>query len=524
MPRRASLALLCAAACLIVVPAARADDYVSAFSLAPANKAAGSHSQVDMHVEFGTDDPVRDLAIHLPPGLLGNPNVVPRCSQADFEARSCPANTRVGTTSADAVAAAVIPATATGDVFNLVPGAGEPARLGVLLSAFGGIGQVPPLPVKVSLRPDGGLDTSITGIPATVGGLPTTIKAMDLHLGGGVAPTFMTAPTGCAPATTRLDATTRSNVTHSGTSTFTPTGCSALAFSPSLRGTIDARGPQGAAAQPTLSTLITIPPDNAAASTTTVTLPKRLGLALPVRAVCSADQAARDACPPASQVGTVTAQTPLLAAPLSGPVYTAQIPGQLLPGLRLALGGLVQLRLTGSLEITGGALVTTFSGIPDVPLASLALTFTAGGPLKVVGDPCTGSLLRAAATLTGHNGATATAPARLKVRSCPPLARAVVHRRSRAFTVDLRKGRDTRALRTVKVTLPVRASHLRATADGRRVTPRGKGRTITLRARGAKQVVLRGRLATITRRAIKLSATRANGRHVTLKLKPKRLR
>lgn len=524
MPRRASLALLCAIACLVLVPAARADDYVSAFSLAPADKAAGSHSQVDMHVQFGTGDPVRDLAIHLPPGLLGNPNVVPRCTQADFQARACPANTRVGTTSADAIASGLIPATATGDVYNLVPGAGEPARLGVLLSAFGGIGQVPPLPVKVSLRPDGGLDTSITGIPATVGGLPTTIKAMDLHLGGSVAPTFMTAPSSCAPATTRLDATTRSNVKHSGTSTFTPTNCGALPFKPALRGTIGARGPQGAVSQPALSTLITIPPGNAAASTTTVTLPKRLGLALPVRSVCSVAQAAADACPASSQVGTVSAVTPLLATPLSGPVYTAQVPGELLPGLRLSLGGLVQLRLTGSLGIGGGVLVTKFTGIPDVPLSSLALTFTAGGPLKVVGDPCTGSLLRAAATLTGHNGATATAPTRLKVLSCPPLAKAVVHRKSRAFTVDVRKGRDTRALRTVAITLPTRARRLRATADGHRVARQRTGRTITLPAGSAKRVVLRGRLTRSSRRALRVSVTRVNGKQATLKLKAKRLR
>jgi hypothetical protein len=523
MPRRASLALLCALACLIVAPAARADDYVQDFSLAPTNKAAGSHSQVDMHVKFGTADPVRDLAIHLPPGLLGNPNVAPRCSQADFQARTCPANTRVGTTSADAVAAGLIPATATGDVYNVVPGAGEPARLGVLLSALAGIGQVPPLPVRVSLRPDGGLDTSITDIPATVAGLPTTITAMDLHLGGAVAPTFMTAPTSCAAATTRLDATTRANVTHSGTASFTPTDCGALPFTPAFSATIDARGPKGAASQPTLSTVITIPPENAAASSTTVTLPKRLGLALPVRSVCSADQAAADACPAASQIGTVTARTPLLATPLSGPVYTSQVPGQLLPGLRLTLGGLVQLRLTGSLDIGSGALVAKFAGIPDVPLAELALTFSGGSPLKVSGDPCTGSLLRATAALTGHNGASVSVPSRLKVRSCPALGRASTHR-SRAFTVDLRKGRDTRGLNTVKVTLPAKASRLRATADGHKVKPRGKGRTITLGTRGAKRVILRGRLAKRTRRAIKVAATRTNGKHVTLKLKPKRLR
>jgi hypothetical protein len=208
MPSRLAAALLCALACSIVAPAAaRADDYVSNFSLAPADASAGRHSQVDMHVDFGTADPVRDLHIHLPPGLVGNPNAVPACSQADFANRACPANTRVGTTSALATATVLlvpVDATATGEVYNVVPDADEPARLGVVLSALAGIGQVPPLPVEVGLRPDGGLDTTIRNIPATVSGLPTVIKSMDLHLGGTTAPTFMTNPTSCSVKTTTL--------------------------------------------------------------------------------------------------------------------------------------------------------------------------------------------------------------------------------------------------------------------------------------------------------------------------------
>ena len=99
MPRHSLAALLCALlACLAVPAAAGADAYVANFSLAPADLAAGRHAQVDMHAEFGSADPVRDLHIHLPPGLVGNPTAVPACSQADFANDNCATNTRVGTT------------------------------------------------------------------------------------------------------------------------------------------------------------------------------------------------------------------------------------------------------------------------------------------------------------------------------------------------------------------------------------------------------------------------------------------
>ena len=78
----------------------------------------------------------RDLAFHLPPGVLGNPAATPKCSEAAFSAirqftNLCPANTVIG--------AAVVHVnepknlndlTLSVPVFNLVPARGEPARFG----------------------------------------------------------------------------------------------------------------------------------------------------------------------------------------------------------------------------------------------------------------------------------------------------------------------------------------------------------------------------------------------------------
>ncbi len=86
----------------------------------------------------------KDLLFDLPPGLIGNPTAVAQCSEVDFaalveETNLCPPSSVVGiaTLVANEPAFAHV-LTKTVPVFNLVPGRGEPARLG-----FEVIGKVP---------------------------------------------------------------------------------------------------------------------------------------------------------------------------------------------------------------------------------------------------------------------------------------------------------------------------------------------------------------------------------------------
>ena len=84
---------------------------------------------------------VRNLHFVLPPGLLGNVNVVPECSTVDFstiapaDVNLCPADSAIGVARVminepnifGGVAIETVP------VFNLVPAPGEPARFGIEL-------------------------------------------------------------------------------------------------------------------------------------------------------------------------------------------------------------------------------------------------------------------------------------------------------------------------------------------------------------------------------------------------------
>ena len=76
---------------------------------------------------------VKDFNAKLPPGLIGNPTAVPRCSLPQFQERTCPPETVVGVAVVRVNEPGVVGlATFTSPVFNLEPSAGEPARFGFL--------------------------------------------------------------------------------------------------------------------------------------------------------------------------------------------------------------------------------------------------------------------------------------------------------------------------------------------------------------------------------------------------------
>ena len=85
----------------------------------------------------------KDVSFRLPPGLIGNPNAVAKCSEVDFaavveEANLCPPSSVVGVATVIAYEPIAQEVVKTVPVFNLVPAQGEPARFG-----FEVIGKIP---------------------------------------------------------------------------------------------------------------------------------------------------------------------------------------------------------------------------------------------------------------------------------------------------------------------------------------------------------------------------------------------
>jgi hypothetical protein len=361
--------LLAAALVLVAAAPAHAD-----FTVEPSTTKAGEHARIDIHADFASTP--KRVALHFPPGLVGNPNAADKCAVATFEAGLCPIGSRVGTATANGLI--------SGPVYNLVPNAGEPARLGISIL----LGLVKNQ-ASISLRPDGGLDSTIAQLDAG----PVGLSSLDLSLDEE----FMTLPTSCIPATTTIEAD------RTASATFTPTDCASVPFAPGVSAALETTRrvvPSGA----TVS--LTLPPGNAHVRRAEIALPVGTTLSPGVAnglEACTAAQFAATACPAASQVGTVSFQTPLLP-PLSGKVYFGD-------GFRLYIvvaGSGVLVKLPGDVKLdpATGQITTVFDDLPQVPFTTFALTFQ-GGAKAVLANPGDCGAKTVGALLTPWSG---TAP------------------------------------------------------------------------------------------------------------------
>jgi hypothetical protein len=529
------------AAAIVVVAALAAPASAAAFgptgaSAAPASAQAGANSNFTVH--FGVDEPSRDLkgfVIHLPPGVVGAATATPLCTQAQFAAKACPANTQVGTTTTTATLLGVpAPLSIPGVLYNLQPAGSEPARLGIRLTPS--VGDEVLLQSIITVRTsDGGLDSSVDGLPNTAGGIPIDVTAVDITLfgtAGNPAKGFMSNPTSCGTATTTIDAFAYDGSKGSGSAAFTPTGCDKLRFAPKLSAVLDGAAEGG---HPALTTVVTQSAGEANARSVEVTLPLGIGAvpAILLRA-CPEATFAKGGCAANAQIGTAKAQTPALAAPLVGPVLLVKPPAMPLPELVLDLHGPISLRLPVTFGFgPGNRLRSTLSGLPDTALSRFTLSLQGGkeGLLANGRDMCTGAP-RVDAVFTAQSGATASASATPELRGCVPAGKATLkglaHKRP---TLVLRwtTGLGPR-LSSVGLTLPktlrTDRRHLRKAltvlAQGHKVAKpslRRTARTLTvggLPKAGASTVELRMR-----RGAVALARKLKTGTQVTLKLSSK---
>jgi hypothetical protein len=437
-PRRL-IGMLIALAALMVVPASAQALTLSGLVASPASTQAGAHSNFHLHMDFAGGQ-VKDLTIGLPPGMVGDPNATPLCTVGQLNADACPTNTRVGSVVANAtVTVAVLPVTlnVSGDLYNVTPQPGEPARFGIVLRPIKGDlcallpaelcalvpNILPPVILQsaVQLRPDFGLNTVINNIPNSTSGLPTTINSQDITLFGtapGTGKAFMRNPTSCKQQTTNFTAVPYSGGSDTGQASFTTTNCGALDFSPTFSAEVGGPGQTGPNRVPTTANT-SIDQDNGEAGlqTAVVAVPSNdlvpnanlLGFA------CAPADFQAGTCLGNSVVGTAVAGSPLLSQPLAGNVMLVSN-GTPVPDIGLDLKGQLHLLLTGSLTLSE---VVTFGGLPDIPISHFALTFTPNpGLLMANRDLCAPPPPLFHADFTGYNGATTSVDSAAVVDGC----------------------------------------------------------------------------------------------------------
>jgi hypothetical protein len=428
-----------AAAVLALPAAAGADVTVSSFSVAPASTAAGANSDVTINEAFtytDTTDSVKKTVLHLPAGLLGNPQATPKCALADFQADTCPDNTQVGEVMVGTLVYTLpsptppLTVNAPGTIYNLVPDSTHPAILGIKVVPGMGAPNIH-LMSPVSLRTSGdfGIESPVDNQPnsTTIGPLTpgVQITSTQLTLYGSrpwMTTPFMSNPTSCKAATTNFDAISyeAADKTATASSTFTPTACDQERFAPKISAVMGGPGSTAKNAHVPFTATITQTAGEAAQLSAAVTLPNSVASAVSaISTLCTSGQLAASACPDAARLGTATIASPLLPTPVQGPVFAILRPGQL-PGIGVEFGGVLPFVLSGSTGLSSGRLQNVFGGLPDVPLTSFSLAIDGGphGLLQATRNLCSGPASSVDAALTGQNGAAVNVSAPVTVQGC----------------------------------------------------------------------------------------------------------
>jgi len=518
------------------------------FRVEPSSKQGGGHPSVTITQSFSYDnttDSVKDAFVRLQPGLLGNPQSAAFCSQQQFQADSCPADSTVGSVQISALAYVLpvlpgVPTTSNGSVYNLRPTGDEPARLGIVVDAAEGLQKLfLQAPVYVRPGPDGyGLESTFADQPRNAG-LPVQITKIVLTFNAqGSKGPFMRMPTSCAEGTSvsRANSWEAAGTFSQKEFKMTPTACEALPFAPKADGAIGAPGVTGIGQFPAVRTTLRFDPEQAALKRAEVILPLSLQPSLPgAQRACSREASNASNCPESSRVGTATIDSPLQAAPVKGPVYIAFNTPAALPGLLILLPAPVSVRLDGAVDSGTFGTRNTFASNPDLPVRSFTLEFEGGRPdalLTIVQDLCAeGTDTTMDVKLTAHNGKQVQFEQELATPGCDPRAKVSIRRRGlrASLVARLRAARKGPGITSFALRLPktLRRGKLRpfVLTGGGRMFPLSRKRLATMPFPGEVRtatVVWRGlRASRRLRRTTRVRLTLKDARDHTTTLNPR---
>jgi hypothetical protein len=385
----------------------------------------------------------RNFRITLPAGLVGNVRSLPQCSLADFYdgirllTNQCPDDTAIGVAATTLVEKSTVKFTRlAAPLFNLTPGVGEPARLGL---TAGGVSVV----IDTEVDPDDKYRVigtvrnttqlaQILSSTVTIWGTPGDPAHnaqrgwfCGYHFGeplgeckkppGANEEAFLRLPVNCAnpleagvevePWNTPLG----SAIASEAFSSPALQGCAQVPFEPSISAAPTNRqagGPSGLDVELKMPNSGLLNKDAIAegqAKKVEVTLPEGVtinpsqaqGLAACSPAQYAAETASSPAgagCPEAAKVGSVQVKTPILEEEASGSVYVAK-PFDNPFGSLLALYIVAKIpergilvKQAGKVELNSqtGQLTTTFDDLPQLPFESFKLHFNEGSRAPLV--------------------------------------------------------------------------------------------------------------------------------------------
>ena len=398
--------------------------------------AAGGFSPFTLTLSRGDrEQDLSQIAVHMPPGLLGVLSGITRCQEPQAQAGTCPAASQIGTTAA-AAGAGPHPFWITGGrVYLTGPYRGSPFGLSIVVPAVAGPFNLGNVVVRSAIS----VDQSTTALTVTSDPLPQIIDGVPLRLRTVTVtvdrPGFIFNPTNCATKHITGTVAGAQGALAAVSSPFTAIGCAGLPFKTKFSASTQARTSKKEGAS--LDVKFTDAPGQANIAKVAVSLPKKLPSRLTtIQHACPASVFAENpaACSPISLIGVARASTPVLPQPVTGPAYLVSHGGAAFPDLVIVFQGEgVRFDQVGSINISkSGITSSTFASVPDVPVSSFELRFPKGRASALTtayisaaakGDIC-GQKLVMPTTITAQNGAQIKQNTKIAITGCPKVKKA----------------------------------------------------------------------------------------------------
>jgi uncharacterized repeat protein (TIGR01451 family) len=353
--------------------------FAPSFTAGTTSSQAGAYAPLT--ATFGRHDGEQDLSgvtVNMPPGLIGKIAGIVQCGEAEANAGTCPASSKVGTATA-AAGSGSQPYYQSGSVYLTGPYNGGPFGLSVVVPAKAGPYNLGNVVTRASIRinPATAAVTVVSDpLPQSVDGIPLRLQAVNVTV--GETGSFTLNPTSCAQQAVAATLTGAQGASVGASSALAVEGCKTLKFAPELTASTQGNGTRkGDGAS--LDVKIAYPQGGGYANIAKVdtSLPLALSSRLTtLNKACTETQFAVDpaGCPPASAIGIATARTPLLSSPMSGPAYLVSHGGRAFPDLDIVLQGEgVEIVLTGNTDIKKGITYSKFETVPDAPVSSFEL-------------------------------------------------------------------------------------------------------------------------------------------------------
>lgn len=408
------------------------------FASAPSSVTAKAATEYTLKVERKDgEQELKGINVTLPAGETARLKGVAYCpesaiaaaaastAKAQIASPSCPDSSFIGTVKI-AAGSGSNPLQLAGNAYLAGPYKGAPLSMAIVTPALAGpfdLGDVV-VHAAVFVEPETGQIHVVSDpIPDVVGGAKVDLRSLSVDLSRKY---FFRNGTSCkvSSVTGSLagggnDPSNSADFTLDGVSAAAwLEGCKALQFKPRLK--LSLSGKTKRTAQPHLKAVLSARSGkDADVGSLSVALPHTLFLdQASLSTVCTRVQFAAEQCPAKSVYGHARAWSPLLEAPLEGPVYLRSSSHKL-PDLVAHLQGQVNIDLDGRIDSYKGGIRTSFESVPDLPVSKFELNLPGGkGGLLVSSQNLCKAPVKAEVKAVAHNGRVAHLNQTIKPAGC----------------------------------------------------------------------------------------------------------